>query len=218
MSMKVISIITEKGGAAKTTLAWHLGILLDNKRGNRVLLLDADAKQRTLWRTFEFFRDAEAPVINEAHTGNIDEKIAEAAELGFTHCIIDTPPHVGAAVEKAVQVADLILAPLAVSPLDAVTFDDTYEVIQANKRSGTKAFSVLTRASTRSKATLDEFSEFLAASCPDLPQAPAVMHERTAYRDSIQSGRGISETRDLRSLQARNEITKLAKFIEKEIK
>ena len=140
--MKVISIITEKGGAAKTTLAWHLGILLDNKRGNRVLLLDADAKQRTLWRTFEFFRDAETPVINEAHTGNIDEKIAEAAELGFTHCIIDTPPHVGAAVEKAVQVADLILAPLAVSPLDAVTFDDTYEVIQSNKRSGTKAFSI----------------------------------------------------------------------------
>ena len=216
--MKVISIITEKGGAAKTTLAWHLGIHFENKRGNRVLLLDADAKQRTLWRTFEFFREAETPIINEAHTGNIDEKIAEAKELGFTHCLIDTPPHVGAAVEKAVQVADLILAPLAVSPLDAVTFDDTYEVIQANKRPGTKTFSVLTRASTRSKATLDEFSEFLATSCPDLPQVPAVMHERAAYRDSIQSGRGLSETRDLRSMAARNEIIKLAKFIEKEIK
>lgn len=216
--MKIISVVTEKGGAAKTTLAWHLGIHLDNKRGNRVLLLDADAKQRTLWKTFDFFRDAPEPIINEAHTGNIDEKLAEARELGFTHVIIDTPPHVGAAVEKAVKIADLILAPLAVSPLDALTFNDTYEVIQANKRPDAKAFSVLTRAGTRSQATVDVFKEFLATNCPELPQAPTVMHERAAYRDSIQSGKGLTETRDLRSMAARNEIIKLAKFIEKEIK
>lgn len=216
--MKVISIITEKGGAAKTTLAWHLGIHFENKRGNRVLLLDADAKQLTLWKTFDFFRDADTPVINEAHTGNIDEKIAEARELGFTHIFIDSPPHVGSLVEKAVQVADLILAPLAVSPLDALTFSDTYEVIQANKRPSAKAFSVLTRAGTRSQSTIDVFTEFLATNCPELPQAPAIMHERAAYRDSIQSGKGITETRDLRSLAARNETIKLAKHIEKEIK
>lgn len=216
--MKVISIVTEKGGAAKTTLAWHLGIHLENKRGNQVLLLDADAKQQTLWKTFEFFREAETPVINQAHTGNIDEKISEAEELGFTHVVIDSPPHVGAAVEKAVQVADLILAPLAVSALDALTFDDTYEVIQANKRPDAKAFSVLTRAGTRSQATIDVFKEFLATNCPELPQVPVVIHERTPQRDSIQSGKGITETRDLRSMAARNEIIKLAKFIEKEIR
>ena len=215
--MKVISIIAEKGGSGKSTLAWNLAISLDNMKKYRVLLLDADAKQQSLWRVADVFRDADTPTVNQANSGNIDDKIAEAEELGFTHIIIDTPPHVGSVVEKAIQVSDLVLAPLRVSALDALSFSDTYEVIMKNKRADAKAFSVLTFAS-RSKATVAEFQEFLISSCPELPEVPVVIFERTAHRDAMQAGLGITETRDLRSLKARSEIQKLTKFIEKETK
>ena len=41
--MKVITIINSKGGCAKTTSVWHLGVGLQ-KRGLRVLLVDLDAQ------------------------------------------------------------------------------------------------------------------------------------------------------------------------------
>ena len=42
--MKVISVITEKGGVGKTTTVIHLGAAL-SEMGNRVLLIDFDSQR-----------------------------------------------------------------------------------------------------------------------------------------------------------------------------
>ena len=111
----VIAIISQKGGAGKTTLAIHLAAAaLD--AGITSLIIDTDpqatASQWAAWR-----RDAPPEVI-DSPPPRLAAKVAQARTQGAELVVIDTPPHADSAARAAVEIADLVLIPCRPSAFD----------------------------------------------------------------------------------------------------
>src|SRR3546814_20234870 len=87
--MPTIAIISQKGGAGKTTLALHLAAAAEDS-GHTALVIDLDpqatASQWAAWR-----QDVPPVVIDNAPP-RLAPKNEQATEQGATFIVIDTPP------------------------------------------------------------------------------------------------------------------------------
>ena len=81
--MKVISVITEKGGVGKTTTVIHLGAAL-SEMGNRVLLIDFDS-QRNLSDGYKIPEDYSYTIKNFLD-GDGDFRVTQKKENLFILC------------------------------------------------------------------------------------------------------------------------------------
>src|SRR3546814_20900537 len=88
--MPTIAIISQKGGAGKTTLALHLAAAAADS-GHTALVIDVDpqatASQWAAWR-----QDA-PPVVIDSAPPRLAAKIEQATGQGAALIVIDTPPH-----------------------------------------------------------------------------------------------------------------------------
>src|SRR3546814_19707475 len=87
--MPTIAIISQKGGAGKTTLALHLAAAAEDS-GHTALVIDVDpqatASQWAAWRP-----DA-PPVVIDSAPPRLAAKIDQAPGQGAASIVIDTPP------------------------------------------------------------------------------------------------------------------------------
>lgn len=92
--MPTIAIISQKGGAGKTTLALHLAAAAEDA-GHTALVIDLDpqatASQWAAWR-----KDA-PPVVIDSAPPRLAAKIEQARAQGAAFIVIDTPPHADSA-------------------------------------------------------------------------------------------------------------------------
>jgi chromosome partitioning protein len=127
--MRTISIISQKGGAGKTTLAIHLAGA-SASAGLSTLILDADpqatASQWSQWRG-----ESDPEVIDCASPTLLRRKVQQAADLGAELVIIDTPPHADIMAREACKVADLILIPCRPQAFDLSAVETTAELVKA---------------------------------------------------------------------------------------
>src|SRR3546814_5203647 len=102
--MPTIAIISQKGGAGKTTLALHLAAAAEDS-GHTALVIDLDpqatASQWAAWR-----QDV-PPVVIDSAPPRLAAKIEQATAQGAEFIVIDTPPHADSAASAAVEAADL---------------------------------------------------------------------------------------------------------------
>lgn len=138
--MKTIAIISQKGGAGKTTLALHLAAAAQAS-GKVALVIDTDpqatASQWAAWRG-----DAPPEVI-DSPPPRLAAKVAAAREQGAELIVIDTPPHADSAARAAVEVADLVLIPCRPSAFDLSAIQTSAKLVQLLRR---PAFVVFTAA------------------------------------------------------------------------
>lgn len=114
--MKTIAIISQKGGAGKTTLAVNLAGAAIAQRLS-VVIIDLD--QQTSAKKWHNERtDKESPVVISVHAEQLGEALKAAAEGGAQLCIIDTAPHSSDHALDAATAADLILIPCRPSSWD----------------------------------------------------------------------------------------------------
>jgi len=107
--MKTVAIISQKGGAGKTTVAIHLAVAAE-QHGVRTAVFDLDPQaSATSWADR---RKTPAPAVVAAQAA------AQSADL----VLIDSAPNADAASLAAARVADLILIPCrpAAFDLDAI--------------------------------------------------------------------------------------------------
>src|SRR3546814_6663049 len=106
--MPTIAIISQKGGAGKTTLALHLAAAAEDS-GHTALVIDVDpqatASQWAAWR-----QDA-PPVVIDSAPPRLAAKIEQATGQGPAFIVIDTPPPPHRAASHAVEADDLVLIP-----------------------------------------------------------------------------------------------------------
>ena len=107
-STRTVAIVSQKGGAGKTTLAIHLAAAA-TRAGQISLVIDTDpqasASQWAEWR------QGAPPEIIDSAPPRIASKIEAASEQGAQLIVIDTPPHADLAASKAVECAELVLIP-----------------------------------------------------------------------------------------------------------
>lgn len=111
----IISLLNQKGGVGKTTLAVHLSTALA-QRGARVILVDADPQGSSLDWSASRQADPLFPVIG-LPTKNLHREI-QAHIPNYDYLIIDGPPRVNELARAAIMAADVVLIPVQPSPYD----------------------------------------------------------------------------------------------------
>ncbi len=183
--MKVLSIVSQKGGTGKTTAALNLAVEA-LRRGLEVVVVDLDPQvSASDWRDM---RAAEAPVVAAPAVPHLERTLKAAADAGADLCFVDTAGRTNDAASAAARVADLVLVPLQPSLIDLKTLNSTLEIIRL---AGNKpARALLTRVKATG-ARHEDTAAWLREQGVEV--CPAMLGERVTYQDAYARGLGVCE-------------------------
>ena len=141
--MKTIAILSQKGGAGKTTLALHLAVAAQQD-GKTAMIADLDEQaSATMWHKA---RKDPLPHVQPTHSAALDQFAAEAERQGVDFLFIDTAPQSDKPAINAAEAADIILIICKPSVMDLRAIQNTIRLTRlANLKPGTKVFTVLTQ-------------------------------------------------------------------------
>lgn len=188
--MRTIAIVSQKGGAGKTTLAIHLASAAT--RANRVaLIVDTDPQaSASRWAVWRGDRDPE--VIDCGAPSLLLAKLSKVAGLGADLVVIDTPPHADAMARQAAKLADLVLIPCRPRAFDLAAIETTAELVKAT---ATRAFVVFNAGPPKAPLIYRDATEIITDNF-GLSIAPVVLAERAAFHHSTAAGQTAPEFAD----------------------
>jgi chromosome partitioning protein len=182
--MMTLTMLSQKGGAGKSTLALHLACEAVT-RGIKVLLLDLDPQgSLASWGSK---RGELPPDVEAVHPSSLAKTLAEAAQDGYDLTVLDTAPSADRAAMLAAEVADLIVVPCRPATFDIEAIQTTLEVTKLKKR---RAVVVLNAAPIRSKVVDEARSAIVRAGGI---VSPVVVCQRVAYQHCLIDGRTAGE-------------------------
>ena len=184
--MRTIAIISQKGGAGKTTLALHLAVAAE-LAGYSTVVLDMDP-QGTAEAWSEWRREA-PPVVIPAKTATLAKTLEKAASHGADLVIMDTPPLAEAEARAAAKIADLVLVPCRPNAFDVHSITTTADL---TRFAGKPAFAVFNSGPINAARLYAETAEVVTEI--GLPVAPVRLSERAAFRHATGSGQTAQET------------------------
>src|SRR6185369_3707211 len=191
--MKVWSIVSQKGGSGKTTLALHLAIAAAKRR--KVLVIDLDPQQSAeRWHGIRqrITGAKDDPSIAAGPYQKLPDMLRTARKLGAELVLIDTPPKLDKAIVPSLKEATLVLVPLKSSVLDLQALEDSAHLIGLGKAKG-KALVVLNAVpvgKTR-EAAIKESLRY--ANRLELEVASERLSELPAFGQCLKTGRGVTE-------------------------
>lgn len=208
----VISIVNEKGGSGKTTLAVNIAARLAED-GDNVLLIDADPQKST-----EVFSDMRSqsglkPLFsNVSRTGTSLGDEIERMSKSFDSIVIDTGGRDSKEMRKAMLKSHLVVIPTIPSQYDAPVLESMLEIYDEAKQVNEKllAFVLINRASPNPflAKEINSLKEFIATiktekNLNDLLLLNNNLFERQAYRKAVIEGKSVSEfcNKDDKALQ-----------------
>ena len=182
--MKTIAIISQKGGAGKTTIALHLAVAsVHSGRDTAVIDLDPQASAAK-WADR---RETELPVVISAHASRLTNEIQRIEKSGGKLLVIDTAPHSDSAALEAAKVADLVLVPCRPAILDIEAITSTLELIQTTK---TPVYVVMNAVAAQGREA-EEAAEAITAL--EVPVCPVQLVNRIAFSRALISGQTAQE-------------------------
>lgn len=182
--MNTISLLAQKGGVGKTTLALHWAVEA-SKHSPHVAIIDMDI-QASATRWYER-RTHNTPRMLRANTHTIAQAVEACQQNNMEWVFVDTMPRTEASSVAAAQVADLIVLPCGPSVLDIEAVHHSITIARAvttpcviiinrgrhSSSINTKAAQVLTRYG--------------------VPVCPVYVMRRAALEDAFIDGRAIGE-------------------------
>lgn len=161
MAAKVISIVNQKGGVGKTTIATNVTHAL-HLQGHKVMLIDSDPQgSARTWSaecTDEIF-----PVIG-LDRENLPRELKKISK-GYDWIVIDGAPQLTKMSAAAVAASDVVIIPVQPSPYDVWATEDLVEIVKTRQaiRPNLKAAFLISRVIKKTKlsnevrAVLDDF-------------------------------------------------------------
>jgi chromosome partitioning protein len=182
--MKTVSVVSQKGGVGKTTLATALAVeaLRD---GKRAVLFDLDPQASA-----SFWKDTRADTalaITAVPAARLKHVLAAAAEAGCDLAIIDTPPFSKDIGYEASQHADFVLVPSRPAVLDIMAMTRTLELLQQYQC----PYGVVLTFCPPSGREVDDTCEVITKL--NAPLCPVRIGNRIAYSRAQQSGQAAQE-------------------------
>jgi chromosome partitioning protein len=182
--MKTIAIISQKGGAGKTTLAVHLAVAAESTRKSAAIIdLDPQGSAAS-WKDL---RDGDTPAVVPATVSRLAQVLETAAKHGAALAIIDTAPHSESAALAAARAADLILIPCRPAIFDLKAISTTVDLA---KLAGKPACVVFNAVQPRGSLA-DEAST--AVESYQIEIAPVRIAQRAAYVHALTVGQVAQE-------------------------
>ena len=212
MLSKVITIAQQKGGTGKTTLAVNLALAFIKYHNLKVAIIDTDP-QGSLGKWFMI--RSEKKISNQ----NLTFKTAslwgtqyESKILKQDHdvVIIDTPPKIESDARPAIEASNLVLIPVAPSPVD---FWATESIIEIAKKAKRKILIQINRANHRSKL-ISKTHEYIKSI--NISAIKTLIGHRQIFVASMGEGKTVVEKQ--RKSKAVEEIRKISEQILLELK
>ena len=185
-SMHIVSVIAQKGGTGKTTLAISLAVA-GHLAGRTVAIIDLDP-QATASNWSDRRHDHEHPAVVSAQPARLPH-VLQAAHAAGTHLvIIDTPPRAEHAALSAARAATLVLIPCRPAVFDLDTVATTLDLLKLSPTASIAAVlnAVPAAGDERTQATtiLRELG---------LSVCPTALGLRKAYAQSAETGKSAQE-------------------------
>jgi chromosome partitioning protein len=178
--MKVLSLVSQKGGVGKTTLATALAVAA-TQDGKRVVMMDLDPQaSATFWMDT---RKDDALAVTSVPASRLAHVLTAARDAGAEIAIVDTPPFAKDIAFEAAERADFVLIPTRPAVLDVMAMTRTIELIRNFQR---PAAVVLTFCPPTGKE-IDDTEDAIRALGADS------IGSRIAYSRAQQSGQTAQE-------------------------
>jgi len=205
--MKVISIVSQKGGVGKSTLSIHLSTAAAIKK-KEAALIDLDPQcSSTKWADS---REAKYPAVISCQASRLENLLATAKEQGADLVVIDSAPHSETTALAAIRASDLILIPCQPSILDLRAIADTIDLVRLAKKTATVILNCVP-----SRGSLGDEAEEAIKSY-EINIAPVKIYQRTAFVRCLSAGLTVMEYEP--KGKATEEILQLYKWTCKQLK
>lgn len=177
--MKTIAIVSEKGGAGKTTVTVNLAVAAEN-HGLATVIFDLD--QRANSAVWGDNRESKIPQVVPAQAVRLSRLLDQARQNQAALVILDTPGNDLPIAETACASADLILIPCRPSPPDLVSIVPTVKMALS---SGKPAFVLLNAAPVQGSETAEATAAIQRAG---MAVCPVILHSRKAFVSRFHEG------------------------------
>jgi chromosome partitioning protein len=185
----IVSLLNQKGGVGKTTLAISLATAIA-RRGRRVMLVDADPQGSSLDWMASRETDALFPVIGLPKP-ILHRELPKLAE-DYDVIVIDGAPRVYDVARSAILTSDVVLIPVQPSPYDVWAAKEIVELVAEVRgfKENLKAAFVINRKIVNTAIGRD-VSEALAEY--ELPILKAQICQRVGFAESAAHGSTVVE-------------------------
>ncbi len=186
--MKILSLVSQKGGVGKTTIAMNLAVLAE-QRGYATVVFDLDPQASiTKWKDK---RGPETPPdVVPAQQGRLKTLLASAQKQGAQLVIIDTAGSADSAALAAAEVADLILVPARPNGLDLDAVETTVRVAMQHAK---RPFYVVLTQTPSQAAIAEEAAEVIEGA--GVAVCPIRIGSRLDFRHPTPDGKAAVEWR-----------------------
>ena len=204
--MKTVAILSQKGGAGKTTLAIHLAVA-SAQAGHNTAIIDLDPQaSSTNWGAR---RVAPLPVVIPVHAARLRPELIRVKEGGGALVYLDTPPHTADAAFEAARISDLVVIPCRPAVLDLETLANSLEFLRTAKT----PIAIVINAAAAVGRDADQATEALANL--DVELAPTRLGHRVAFSRALIAGQ-VAQEFDPRG-KAAEEIAQLHEWIQQHL-
>ena len=185
----IVGVLNQKGGVGKTTTSIGIASVLA-KRGDRVLVIDADPQGSSLdWAAA---REGEALfTVVGLPRASIHKEIANLAK-DYDHVIIDGPPRVTDLARSAILASDVVLIPVQPSPYDIWAANEVVELIKEASvfKENLKSCFVINRKIVNTAIGRDVVDALSTYPVPVLENSIA---QRVIFAESAAQGKAVFE-------------------------
>jgi chromosome partitioning protein len=185
--MQIIGVAGRKGGSGKTTLAVHLAAELST-RGHSVVLVDCDQQASATHWAEPGLLPMPVKQMPVEERGDVARWSKAIREIGASFIVLDSSPHLDAALGGIIGLSDLAVVPCGPSGLDLVATAETVSLIReirAARRDGKPQILLVPNRIDRRTASGRELPKALQ----DMGESVSgEVGARTAFSDAVNAG------------------------------
>jgi chromosome partitioning protein len=188
--IKILSVLQQKGGVGKTTIAVHLATQIKEMAPHlKIVLADADPqKSATAWLRKGTTGIVVHPVAGDIEGANLKN---ELSSIDADLIIVDLPPAIASVSMRATLYSDVVLIPVGASALDLEAAKHAIALCkEAVELDAAKKYLIVPNRIQMNTASGRELREVLQQWGP---VSKATLCLRVAYADAVMHGTGINE-------------------------
>jgi chromosome partitioning protein len=205
--VQIFSLISQKGGTGKSTLARQFAVLAGEAGAS--ILIDRDPQETSTkwWQRRQALRPApEHPDLLDLDSTDLT-KAADTLRSRPGTLLVDTRPAVGEPEAEAARIARLVIVPVRPSPDDLEAVGETLKILRRLER---RAVMVVNAAKNEVRAR----DARAALSRYPVPVCPTHIADRAVYLDASLEGRGVGEMRGSAARDAHAELRQVWTWIQ----
>lgn len=183
--MKTLAVITQKGGAGKTTIATAMAVAAELD-GKHAAIFDLDPQATACF--WNDVREAETPAVQDCSASRLPHYLKAAADAGCDLAVIDCPAVHRDIAHDAAALADFVLIPTRADVFDIRSMMQTIEVVRAVGTPHAVVLNFCPPSGPEVPAAQEGVSGLGAELCP------VQLHQLKAYSRAQQTGQTAQET------------------------